>query len=437
MRDQNKNSNDTNITLRIKDAIKEDSGKGRIRIDPEIIKELKFKNGDAIEIFHPITKCKTVGILYPGKSEDFGSGALRLDPFLRRNLRANIDDFVEISKIRAEIAQKVVFASLAETVVFNPKHLNVELENRVVTKDDIMTFYSYGNKLIEMIVVDFQPKVDAVRIALETEIRISEKTHKELIEREELKVSYDDIGGLADEIRRIREIIELPIKHPEIFQRLGLDFPRGVLLYGPSGTGKTLLARAIAFETDAYFITISGPEIMSKFYGQTSKNLRDFFEEAKKNAPSIIVIDELDAIASRKESSSDVENRTVSQLLSLLDGVEDRGRVIVIGLTNKLELLEPALLSPGRFDKIIEFHLPDEKGREEIFRIHTKRIPITNNISFKELASRTQNFTGADIYAVCKDASFSALRRQLTQNDLNSERIAPGLLEQIKILNCA
>ncbi|GAF90349.1 unnamed protein product, partial [marine sediment metagenome] len=248
-------------------------------------------------------------------------------------------------------------------------------------------------------------------------------------------VSYKDIGGLAEEIQRIREMIEFPMKHPELFQRIGIDPPKGVLLFGPPGTGKTLLTRALAFETDAHFIRISGPEITSKFYGQSSQNLRNVFDDAKKNAPSIIVIDELDSIASKKEAVNDaMENRTVSQLLSLLDGFDDRGRVIVIGLTNKLELLEPALLSSGRFDKIIEFNLPDEKGREEIFRIHTKRMPLENIISIKELANRTQNFNGADISAVCKEASLFALRRYLPQNYLDSEIIDTEVLEQIEII---
>jgi transitional endoplasmic reticulum ATPase len=418
--------------LRVKDAIKEDSGKGRVRIDPEIIKKLKLKNGDAIEIFHPVTKYKTAGLLFPGKSEDIGSGIIRLDPFLRRNLKANIDDYVEIRKIKAEIAQKVVFA-LTETVVFNPRQLNAELENRVVTKDDIMSFYSYGNKLIEMIVVDFQPKTDAVRIALETEIRISEKTHKELIEREKFRVSYEDIGGLADEIQRIREMIELPMRHPELFLRIGIEPPKGVLLHGPPGTGKTLLARAVAFETEANFITISGPEIMSKFYGQSEQNLRNIFEDAKRDAPSIIFIDELDSIAPKRgEVTGEVERRVVAQLLSLLDGLEGRGEIIVIGATNRVNDIDIALRRPGRFDKEIEIGVPDTDGRYEILQIHTRGMPLFEDVDLRALAERTHGFVGADIEALAKEAAMLAIREIIPK--INLDKPVPfEILDTIKI----
>jgi len=254
MKDQYKHNNNKDIVLRVKDALKEDSGKGRIRIDPEVVKKLKIKTGDAIEIFHPISKSKTAALLFPGKREDSGTGTIRLDPFLRRNINVTIDDHVEIRKIKAALAEKVIFASLSESVVFNPRQLNISLENRIVTKNDILSFYAH-KKVYEMIVVDFEPRTDAVRIHLDTNIKLSEKTHKELLEREKAGVSYKDIGGLAEEIQRIREMIEFPMKHPELFQRIGIDPPKGVLLFGPPGTGKTLLARAVAFETDAHLIT--------------------------------------------------------------------------------------------------------------------------------------------------------------------------------------
>ena len=433
MRDQNKDYNNKVITLRVKDAFKEDSGKGRIRIDPEVVKKRKIKTGDAIEIFHPISKSKTAALLFPGKPEDSGSGTIRLDPFLRRNINVTIDDYVEVRKIKAALAEKVVFANLSESVVIGPRQLNILLENRIVTKNDILSFYALRKKY-EMIVVDFEPRTDAVRIHLGTDIKLSDKTHKELLEREKSEVPYEDIGGLADEIQRIRQMIELPIKHPELFQSIGIDPPKGVLLHGPSGTGKTLLAKAVAFETDTHFITISGPEIMSKFYGQSEQNLRNFFEVAKKNAPSIIFIDELDSIAPKRgEVTGEVERRVVAQLLSLLDGLEGRGEVIVIGATNKLEFLEPALLSPGRFDRIIEIKLPEEKSREEIFGIHTRNMPLEKSVSIQALAKNTQNFSGADISGVCKEAAMFALNRFLPEIDLESKVIDSKSLEQIKI----
>jgi len=406
--------------LRVKDAFKDDPGKGRIRIDPEVVKKLEFKTGDAIEISHPVSKSKTAALLFPGKPEDSGTGTIRLGPFLRRNIDVTIDDYVEVRKIKAALAEKVVFASLSESFRINTKKLNTELENRVVTKDDILSFYAPGNKIYELIVVDFQPRTDAVRIHLKTEIELSEKTHKELIEREKSRVSYEDIGGLADEIQRIREMIELPIKHPELFQSIGIDPPKGVLLHGPPGTGKTLLARAVAFETDAHFITISGPEIMSKFYGQSEQNLRNIFEEAKNNMPSIIFIDELDSIAPKRgEATGEVERRVVAQLLSLLDGLEGRGEIIVIGATNRVNDIDIALRRPGRFDKEIEIGVPDTDGRYEILQIHTRGMPLFEDVDLRTIAERTHGFVGADVEALAKEAAMIAIRQILPKIDLD------------------
>jgi len=409
-----------NSRLRVKDAFKDDPGKGRIRIDPDVVKKLEFKTGDAIEISHPISKSKTAALLFPGKPEDSGTGTIRLGPFLRRNIDVTIDDYIEVRKIKAALAEKVVFASLSESFRINTKKLNTELENRVVTKDDILSFYAPGNKIYELIVVDFQPRTDAVRIHLKTEIKLSEKTHKELIEREKSRVSYEDIGGLADEIQRIREMIELPIKHPELFQSIGIDPPKGVLLHGPPGTGKTLLARAVAFETDAHFITISGPEIMSKFYGQSEQNLRNIFEEAKKNMPSIIFIDELDSIAPKRgEVTGEVERRVVAQLLSLLDGLEGRGEIIVIGATNRVNDIDIALRRPGRFDKEIEIGVPDTDGRYEILQIHTRGMPLLEDVDLRTIAERTHGFVGADVEALAKEAAMLAIRQILPKIDLD------------------
>ncbi len=409
-----------NSRLRVKDAFKDDPGKGRIRIDPEVVKKLEFKTGDAIEISHPISKSKTAALLFPGKPEDSGTGTIRLGPFLRRNIDVTIDDYVEVRKIKAALAEKVVFASLSESFRINTKKLNTELENRVVTKDDILSFYAPGNKIYELIVVDFQPRTDAVRIHLKTKIELSEKTHKELIEREKSRVSYEDIGGLADEIQRIREMIELPIKHPELFQSIGIDPPKGVLLHGPPGTGKTLLARAVAFETDAHFITISGPEIMSKFYGQSEQNLRNIFEDAKNNMPSIIFIDELDSIAPKSgDVTGEVERRVVAQLLSLLDGLEGRGEIIVIGATNRVNDIDIALRRPGRFDKEIEIGVPDTDGRYEILQIHTRGMPLFEDVDLRTIAERTHGFVGADVEALAKEAAMLAIRQILPKIDLD------------------
>jgi transitional endoplasmic reticulum ATPase len=419
--------------LRVKDAFKEDAGKGRVRIDPSVVNELGLRNGDVIQIVHPGTNMKTAGLLYPGKQEDRDSGIIRLEPSLRRNLGASLDDIVSIRKIVAELAQKITFAGLKQVVLAkDAQQLSTTLENRVVTKNDIISFYNWSGR-VDLIVVDFYPKVDAVQIHINTQIIMSEKSHKEIIELEKSRVSYEDIGGLEDEIQKIREMIELPIRHPELFKRIGVDPPKGVLLHGPPGTGKTLLARAVAYETDAHFITISGPEIMSKFYGQSEENLRKIFDEAKEKSPSIIFIDELDSIAPKRgEVTGEVERRVVAQLLSLMDGLAGRGEVIVIGATNRVNDIDPALRRPGRFDREIEIGVPDNDGRHEILLIHTRGMPLSKNVDLRSIAERTHGFVGADVEALAKEAAMLAIREILPKIDLDKP-IPMEVLDQIQI----
>ena len=423
--------------VRIKDALKEDAGKGRVRIDPDVIKELKLRNGDVIEISHPIDNKKTAALLYPGKMEDKGTNSIRIDQSLRRNLNSSIDDIVEIRKIKASLATKITFAGLEETVILrNSQQLAMKLENRVITKGDILSFYAMGRR-IDLVVVDYSPKSEAVRIHQNTKVVLSEKSHKELIELEESRVTYEDIGGLAEEIQKIREMIELPIRHPELFKRIGIAPPKGVLLHGPPGTGKTLLARAVAYETEAHFITISGPEIMSKFYGQSEENLRKKFEEAKEMAPSIIFIDELDSIAPKRgEVTGEVERRVVAQLLSLMDGLEGRGEIIVIGATNRVNDIDPALRRPGRFDREIEIGVPDTDGRYEILLIHTRGMPLYKDVNLQHIAEKTHGFVGADIEALAKEAAMLSIRELLPKIDLDKPIPAEILNDlQIKMLH--
>jgi transitional endoplasmic reticulum ATPase len=419
--------------VRIGDAYKGDAGRGRIRIDPDVIAEMNLKTGDVIEIDHPIAGKKTAALLYPGKDEDRGSNIIRIDSSLRRNLSASLDDIVEIQKIDASLADRITFAGVEESVILRRSEQLVRmLENRVITKGDILSFNAMGRR-IDFIVVDFYPKAAAVRIHLDTKITISEKTHKELEELESRRVTYEDIGGLEEEIQKIREMIELPIRHPELFKRIGIDPPKGVLLHGPPGTGKTLLARAVAYETEAHFITISGPEIMSKFYGQSEENLRKLFEEAKDMAPSIIFIDELDSIAPKRgEVTGEVERRVVAQLLSLLDGLEGRGEIIVIGATNRVNDIDPALRRPGRFDREIEIGVPDTDGRYEILLIHTRGMPLHSDVDLRLMAEKTHGFVGADVEALAKEAAMLAIRAILPKIDLDKP-IPPEILMDLQI----
>ncbi len=425
--------------VRIKDAFKEDAGRGIVRIDPEIVSNLKLKVGDVIKIIHPVVNKKTVASLSTGKNEDKGKKIIRMDPSLRRNLGASIDDLVEIKKISVDIANTITFAGLDNSLIpRDPQALARKLENRSITKGDSLSFYAMARR-IDLVVVDYTPNSEAVKIQLDTKILFSEKSTQEIneIKKKEItyegisdleqrlqeiqgKITYEDIGGLEDSIQKIREMIELPIRHPELFERIGIDPPKGVLLHGAPGTGKTLLAKAVAYETDAYFINISGPEIMSKFFGQSEENLRNRFEEAKNNAPSIIFLDELDSIAhKRDENKGQVESRVVAQLLSLMDGLEGRGEVIVIGATNKINNIDIALRRPGRFDREIEIKVPDTKGRYEVLLIHTRGMPLNEDIDLNLIAEKTHGFVGADIKSLCKEAAMLAIREILPNIDLD------------------
>jgi len=441
-----------NTKVRIKDAFKEDAGRGIIRIDPHLINSLSLKVGDVVEITHPIFHKKTVALLSAGKAEDMGMNIIRMDPTLRRNIGASIDDLVEIEKITADLANTVTFAGLDDSMIpRDPQALARKLEKRVITEGDSLSFYAMGHR-IDLVVFDYTPESKAVKIALNTKIIFTDKASQKKIEIKKPKVkyesisdleeklqkiregiTYEDIGGLEDSIQKIREIIELPIRHPEIFERIGIDSPKGVLLYGPPGTGKTLLAKAVAYETDAHFLSISGPEIMSKFFGQSEENLRKIFEEGKEKAPSIIFLDELDSIApKREEGKGQVESRIVAQLLSLMDGLEGRGEIIVIAATNKINNVDSALRRPGRFDREIEIRVPDTNGRYEILLIHTRGMPLEKEVNLQLIAERTHGFVGADIRALCKEAAMYAIREIIPNIDLDKP-IPEEILNQLQI----
>ena len=420
------------VSLRVQEAKKRDIGRNIARIDQETMEKLDIKTGDVIAL---VGKKESAGIAWPSYPQDSGLGIIRIDSRLKKNIGTSIDDTIHIRKVTTHSAQNIVLAPISVKIKSNPRFetfVKRKLSNYPVAIDDFI-FISIGiSREITFKVISMRPS-GICTIKPETILHISENITEDE-ERGADIVTYEEVGGLDREIQRVREMVELPLRHPSIFKHLGIDPPKGVLLRGPPGCGKTLLAKAVANESEAYFISINGPEIMSKFYGESEKKLRKLFIEAEEKSPSIIFIDEIDAIAPKRETvTGEVERRVVAQLLALMDGLHSRGRVIVIGATNRPNSLDPALRRPGRFDREIEIKVPNEKGRREVFQIHTRSMPLDKKISLKEFANITHGFVGADISAVCREAAMAALRRYLPQIDLDSEVIDPELLEQIEV----
>ena len=416
-------------TLRVAEAQGRDVGRGIARVDPKIMENLDLTPGDVIEISG---KRRTAAICWPGYTDDSGKGIIRIDGYIRRNAGVSIDEKVTIRKIEAKNAEKVVLAPTEPLRIEGAEeYLAQILEGKVVSRGDYIPLGIMG-RAIDLMVVNVQPAAPAVIITRGTEISMGEKPAAMV--REVPKITYEDIGGLKEEIRKIREMVELPLKYPELFERLGIEAPKGVLLYGPPGTGKTLLAKAVANETNAAFFSISGPEIMSKYYGESEERLREIFRQAEENAPSIIFIDEIDAIApKREEVTGEVEKRVVSQLLALMDGLKPRGRVVVIGATNRPNALDPALRRPGRFDREIEIGVPNKQGRLEILQIHTRNMPLAPDVDLEKIASITHGFVGADLAALCKEAAMRALRRILPEIDFEKDTIPAEILNKIVV----
>ncbi|MEM2084079.1 MAG: CDC48 family AAA ATPase [Nitrososphaerota archaeon] len=417
------------VTLKVVEAKQRDVGRKIARIDSDIMRKLDLVPGDVIEI---IGKKSTTAIVWPAYREDEKAGIIRIDGETRRNAGVTVGDVVQIRKAKTKPAKKVVLAPFEQLPFIGDigRIVMVQLMNQPVSKGDVLVVPILGVGL-ELKVVSTNPPPPVI-INEETEIEISRTPVKR--EEEISGVTYEDIGGLHEELQRIREMIELPMKHPELFRHLGIEPPKGLLLYGPPGTGKTLIAKALANETGAHFITINGPEIMSKYYGESEARLREVFREAEENAPSIIFIDELDAIApKRSEVTGEVERRVVSQLLTLMDGLKSRGQVVVIGATNRVEAVDPALRRPGRFDREIRIGVPDKNGRKEILQIHTRRMPLDKDVNLDELAEITYGFVGADLAALAREAAMNALRRVLPHIDLEKEVIPVEVLEKIKV----
>ena len=419
------------ITLKVIEARASDVGRGIARVDPAIFREKGWQAGDVISIQG---KKRTAALLWPGYPDDTGTGVIRLDGNIRRNADVSIDDRVPVRIIQSAPAESLVLApTVPMRITGAEEYLRRYMEGRVLTRGDVIEISVMGRK-IELVAVRVNPAKDAVVIGDRTRIEISEKPAKE--EKAMPRVTYEDIGGLGPEIKKVREMIELPMKHPELFERLGVEAPKGVLLYGPPGTGKTLLARALASETNAHFETLSGPEIMSKYYGESEEKLRQLFKTAEEQAPSIVLIDEIDSIApKREEVTGEVERRVVAQLLALMDGMEARGKVVVIGATNRPDSLDPALRRPGRFDREIEIGVPNKESRLEVLLIHTRGMPLAKDVNQQKLADVTHGFVGADLAALAREAGMRSLRRVLPELDLEVEAIPAELLNKIEVNN--
>src|SRR5215218_11417562 len=424
-------NNDNNLTLKVAETNPKFVGRGIALIDPKIMEELNLATGDVIEITG--RKKKSYVLLWSSQPIDYDKRLIRIDGYTRSNISVGIDDKVTISKVNnVKKAEQVILSPTEElNIVGLEEHLPELLEGRVVAKGDTIPLNIMGRK-IGFVITSAIPLDAASLIDSQTEFIIGAvpKASAKGVPR----VTYEDIGGLKNEVQKVREMIELPLRHPEIFERIGIEAPKGVLLYGPPGTGKTLLAKAVANETNANFYAIGGPEIMSKFYGESEERLRETFKQAQESAPSIIFIDEIDSIApKREEVSGDVEKRVVSQLLTLMDGIGSRGKLVVIGATNRQDALDPALRRPGRFDREIEIGIPDQEGRFDILQIHTRGMPLTEDVNLESFAKITHGFVGADLEALSKEAAMRSLRRILPEINLEQPKIPVEILNKIKI----
>ncbi len=427
------------LELRVAQAYSSDVGRKIVRISPSNMGRIGVNSGDFVKV--EANSRIVVARVWPLRGDDVDSNVVRIDGYLREALGVKVGDVVRISKVdRIDIATKVTLAPVDRRLKVTRdlvEYIKEELINKPISRGELIVIPTLSD-YITMVIVSTHPS-PLVYVSRDTEVVISESPvpPERVAPRGVPRVTWEDIGDLDEAKERIREIVELPMKHPELFKHLGIEPPKGVLLYGPPGTGKTLLAKALANEIGAYFITINGPEIMSKFYGESEERLRQVFKEAEENAPAVIFIDEIDAIApKREEVVGEVEKRVVAQLLTLMDGLKERGRVIVIGATNRPEALDPALRRPGRFDREIEIRPPDVKARAEILRVHTRYMPLAEDVSIEKIAEITHGYTGADIAALAKEAAMAALRRFIKSGSINLgevEEVPVDILRNLKV----
>ena len=417
------------INLKINEIPQQHIGKGRAIIDPKIIEDQNWNIGQILELTH---NKKTYVKLWPATPQEYGAGIIKIDGITRQNIGAGIDDKISIKSVEAVKAEQIILSptekittdGLQEYMIYN-------YLNHVFSNGDTISLNTQMGSRVQFVVTNTKPSKPVI-VTEKTIFKLGSLT--KAVDASVPRITYDELGGLKNEVQKIREMVELPMRHPELFEKIGVEAPKGVLLYGPPGTGKTLLAKAVAGETNAHFISISGPEIMGKHYGESEERIREIFTQAEENSPSIVFIDEIDSIApKRDEVSGELEKRIVSQLLTLMDGMKSRGNVVVIAATNRPDSIDPALRRPGRFDREIEIGIPDDEGRFDILSIHTRGMPIDEKVDLKQISKTTHGFVGADLEILSKEAAMKSLRRILPEIDYDEEKISSEILEKIQI----
>ena len=419
----------TKLVLKIDEIPQQHVGRGRAIVDPKIIEDQKWSTGQILELTY---NKKTHVKLWSGTTEEYGAGVIKIDGITRQNIGAGIGDKISLKSVETANAEQIILSptekiaaeGLQEYMIYN-------YLNHVFTTGDSISLNTQMGSRVQFVITSTKPSKPVI-VTEKTVFKLGVMT--KAIDASVPRITYDELGGLKNEILKIREMVELPMRHPELFDKIGVEAPKGVLLYGPPGTGKTLLAKAVAGETNAHFISLSGPEIMGKYYGESEEKLREIFTQAEENSPSIIFIDEIDSIApKRDEVSGDVEKRIVAQLLTLMDGMKSRGKVVVIAATNRPDSIDPALRRPGRFDREIEIGIPDDKERFEILSIHTRGMPIDEKVDLEQISKSTHGFVGADLEALSKEAAMRSLRRILPEIDLDEEKVSSEILQKIQI----
>ncbi|UTY62446.1 MAG: CDC48 family AAA ATPase [Marine Group I thaumarchaeote] len=419
------------IILKINEIPQQHVGKGRAIIDPKIIEEQNWNVGQILELTY---NKKTYVKLWPASPEEYGASLIKIDGITRQNIGAGLDDKISIKSVEAANAEQITLSPTEKIAIDGlQEYMIYNYLNHVFSNGDTISLNTQMGSKIQFVITNTKPSKPVI-VTESTLFKLGSLT--KAVDSSVPRITYDELGGLKNEVQKIREIVELPMRHPELFDKIGLEAPKGVLLYGPPGTGKTLIAKAVAGETNAHFISLSGPEIMGKHYGESEEKIREIFTQAEENSPSIIFIDEIDSIApKRDEVSGELEKRIVSQLLTLMDGMKSRGKVVVIAATNRPDSIDPALRRPGRFDREIEIGIPDNDGRLDILSIHTRGMPINEKVNLKQIAKTTHGFVGADLETLSKEAAMRSLRRILPEIDLEEEKISSEILQKIEISN--